>query len=212
MSDLIGSPVFVLAVPFQRDEGGKALSIAYGFYRLDSFLKFFKKSGIRETLIVHSSGEVIAHSDPRIVLARGNLLNLKIVEYMLRSPIDNGQMRYASAGQYYLGSFKKIAVAGLGVVVSAPESKAFEVVFNIQRRNIYFTLFVLILATVVVYFFAKSLSVPLVHLVDATAEVEKGRFDVEVKNDSGDEIGILTRSFNAMTTGLKERERLKSTL
>jgi signal transduction histidine kinase len=50
---------------------------------------------------------------------------------------------------------------------------------------------------------------PIVLLNNATQEVAKGNFDVVVVNDSQDEIGQLTDSFNKMTKELKSIEYLR---
>lgn len=50
---------------------------------------------------------------------------------------------------------------------------------------------------------------PIIQLHNATQEVAKGNFDVEVFNDSQDEIGQLTESFNKMTKELQSIEYLR---
>jgi adenylate cyclase len=55
---------------------------------------------------------------------------------------------------------------------------------------------------------ADSVSGPIVDLRDATRRVTAGNLDVRVPVVSIDETGELSASFNAMVTGLAERERL----
>lgn len=52
---------------------------------------------------------------------------------------------------------------------------------------------------------------PVRRLVAQTHAVEQGNLDVEVPIHSGDEVGQLSQSFNAMVHELREKERLKST-
>jgi class 3 adenylate cyclase len=54
-----------------------------------------------------------------------------------------------------------------------------------------------------------SIADPLREVVDAMAEVEKGRLDTSVGVFERTEIGRLQRGFNRMVTGLAERERLR---
>ncbi|MBL8994464.1 MAG: HAMP domain-containing protein [Spirochaetia bacterium] len=211
VSDAFKTGVFFLALPFQQ-EGGRVQTIAWGFFKSDPLQKLFKKKGITETFLVDSRGDVIAHTDEAMVLSRANLQSLAIVEVMLRSKQDNRNLPYTEGKEKFIGSFKKIPFAGLGVVATVPTKKAFEEVDHIQRRNIYLTVLVLSIAVLIGYFFAKTLSSPIITLAGATKQVESGNFDVDVPVESGDEVGELTTSFNAMTKGLKERERLKSTL
>jgi adenylate cyclase len=58
-------------------------------------------------------------------------------------------------------------------------------------------------------FLSTSIATPIVQLRDATRRVERGDFSVRVPVASTDESGELTRSFNEMTAGLREREQLR---
>jgi class 3 adenylate cyclase len=55
----------------------------------------------------------------------------------------------------------------------------------------------------------RSITVPLGAVLDATERVRAGDFSARVPVVSGDEMGELARSFNAMMTGLEERETLR---
>ena len=58
---------------------------------------------------------------------------------------------------------------------------------------------------------ATSITRPVYTLVQGMERVQAGDLTAEVKNTSRDEIGMLSRSFNFMTAGLRERERVKKT-
>ena len=53
-------------------------------------------------------------------------------------------------------------------------------------------------------FLAKQVTVPIQALAEGTREVSSGNFDYQVPEQSQDELGILIRSFNAMTTQLRD--------
>ena len=180
--------------------------------KMDKFLQAFQSAGITKTFMVNSQGDVIAHPDSKIVMSHGNFIDLPIVDKMLKSNRDNELSRYKdSSGEYFIGAFNKIGFAGLGVIATVNEDKAFEAVYAIQRRNIYITIIVLTLAILIVYFFGKTLTTPITRLLGATQEIEKGNYRVDIVATSGDEIGELTSSFVAMGRGLEEREKLKDT-
>lgn len=69
-------------------------------------------------------------------------------------------------------------------------------------------LFVILIAL----FTSKMVSKPIIELTNATASITKGDFDVSVENCGNDEIGELTRNFNAMVPHLKERLVLQKSL
>ena len=56
---------------------------------------------------------------------------------------------------------------------------------------------------------SRSISDPIREVVDAMAEVERGRFDTEVDVFERSEIGRLQSGFNRMVAGLAERERVR---
>jgi class 3 adenylate cyclase len=58
---------------------------------------------------------------------------------------------------------------------------------------------------------AHSITRPIHALVRGMERVQAGDLSAEVVETSRDEIGMLTRAFNFMTAGLRERERVKKT-
>jgi class 3 adenylate cyclase len=56
---------------------------------------------------------------------------------------------------------------------------------------------------------SRSISDPIREVVDAMAEIERGRFDTEVDVFERSEIGRLQSGFNRMVAGLAERERVR---
>jgi len=174
------------------------------------FLKTFKTSGIVTTFMVNEVGEVIAHPNGEMVLSRTNLSTLPIIQEMMKSPIDNGQKRFEDTNKVtYYGSFKKIPVAGLGIISTVKEEKAFEEVNHIQERNLIITGIILVIALLIVFFYARSLTIPIIRLVQSTKEVEEGNYEINISPASRDEVGVLTNSFLRMSYGLAEREKMK---
>lgn len=59
------------------------------------------------------------------------------------------------------------------------------------------------------FLLARSVTNPVQALMRAMKQVERGRLDMRVDESRKDEIGVLAHSFNVMTAGLQERERLR---
>lgn len=176
------------------------------------FLKSFKTRGVK-AFMVNNQGDVIAHQDSKLVLVKTNLGKLGIVETMLKSPTTNGLKQYKDKdGIEYLGSFKKISVGGLGIITTVEKEKAFAAVSAILKTNLIITLIIVTVAFIIIYIFAKTMSEPIKDLADATGQIERGDFDINLTPVSGDEIGFLTHSFGHMAEGLAERERAKDAL
>jgi len=67
-----------------------------------------------------------------------------------------------------------------------------------------FTLLVMSAVTWVALFLAKQVTVPIQALAEGTREVSAGNFEYQVPEQSQDELGLLVRSFNSMTTQLRD--------
>jgi two-component system, NtrC family, nitrogen regulation sensor histidine kinase NtrY len=68
----------------------------------------------------------------------------------------------------------------------------------------FFTLLVLSAAMWVALFLAKQVTLPIQALAEGTREVSSGNFDYQVAEQVQDELGVLVRSFNTMTTQLRD--------
>src|SRR5208283_2104765 len=68
----------------------------------------------------------------------------------------------------------------------------------------FFTVLVLSAATWVALFLAKQVTVPIQALAEGTREVSAGNFGYQVPEQAQDELGVLVRSFNTMTTQLRD--------
>ncbi|MTI47156.1 sensor histidine kinase [Sporosalibacterium faouarense] len=83
-------------------------------------------------------------------------------------------------------------------------------IFEIVTSRIWFSIFLYILiGASLTSLSAKKMVNPILRLASATQEVAKGNFDVQVKNESKDEVGLLTKNFNKMTKELKNIEYLR---
>ena len=68
-------------------------------------------------------------------------------------------------------------------------------------------LFTVLLISAVMWvalFLAKQVTVPIQALAEGTREISAGNFDYQVPEQAQDELGVLVRSFNAMTTQLRD--------
>jgi len=119
-------------------------------------------------------------------LANYNLINIKEDEKKLRQ---------------YL-AFTKLNVAGAVVITSIEYDRIFEEINATTRRNIYLTIAVLSLSIIFIWFFSKTISVPLKALTVAARKIEGGDFNMEMRPKSRDEIGVLTSSFRKMCSAL----------
>jgi len=211
VSPYLDNPVFSLSFPYERDANGTVNSVMVSYIRLENLLKTFKTTGITTVFMVNYKGEVVAHPDNNAVQSAASYAALPICSMMMKSKIDNGQTRYKDAkGVYYLGSFKKIDVGGFGIIATVDEKKAFEAVYDIQRRNMIIMGIVLTAAILIIFLFGKTITSPIIRLVGATKKIIEGQYSVDIAPTTKDEIGQLTSTFIEMGRGLEEKERIKN--
>jgi adenylate cyclase len=205
-------PAIGLSVPFHKDIKGGAQSILVCYIKLDRFMEAFQSASETKTYMVNGKGDILAHPDGRIVLGGGNYINVPIVKQMIKSSQLNEQQRYTDEnGDYQIGSFNKIGIGGCGVIATVKEDVAYKEVYNQQWRNIYLTIIVLSAVIIIIYFFGKKLTRPIIRLLGATKRIKEGDYNVRIRPASHDEIGELTNAFVDMGKGLEEREKIKTT-
>ncbi len=207
LSPVAQVPLLGLSIPSPGKLGSELILV---FVDPAKILKTFQKTGIVTTFMVDSQGNVVAHPDSKMVLSSTNLMDQTIVQRMMESKIGNEHTRYTDPeGNARLGSFQKINFAGLGIISTVKEDLAFRAVRYIQYRNVLIMFIVMLTAVLIIFFFARSLSIPIVKLVGATRQVEQGDYSVGIAPTSRDEVGTLTESFLRMANGLQEREKMK---
>jgi adenylate cyclase len=103
--------------------------------------------------------------------------------------------------RHYL-AYTRLNTAGSVVITTIEYDKVFEGINATTRRNLYLTAVVLFLSIMFIWFFAKSISVPLKTLAAASRSIEGGIFDIKLNSAGKDEIGVLTSSFGKMCAAL----------
>jgi adenylate cyclase len=100
-------------------------------------------------------------------------------------------------------AYTKLSTGGCIVLTNIEYDKVFEGIDATTRRNIYLTVAVLGFSIMLIWFFSKSISTPLKALAAAARKIEGGTFNVELQPKGKDEIGILTTSFQKMSSALQ---------
>ncbi|GIX43376.1 MAG: hypothetical protein KatS3mg129_3109 [Leptospiraceae bacterium] len=198
-------PVLLFIAPL-KDTPGKLLLV---FINAKKIIDDFPSEENSQTFMVNRKGDVLIFPDITLVQSAANLREMPIVKMMLESKLDNGLTNFVYKNIEFLGTFKKISIAGIGIIKITETKKAFEPVYATQRRNLYILGIVLIIGIIIVYFFSKTISQPIKELAIATEKVEQEDYSVRVIPKTKDEVGLLAYSFNKMVKGLEERERMK---
>jgi adenylate cyclase len=188
---------------------------------------------INTSYLINADGDIIADADIERVKTQVNIAEQEIIRRIFNSPDRNKQMlveldvkpaarstklpafilrlwenvkqKINISGRktsHYL-AYTRLNTAGSVVITTIEHDKVFEGINATTRRNLYLTAAILFLSIMGIWFFAKSISVPIKKLATAARRIEGGVFDVELHPVSGDEIGLLTSSFGKMCAALK---------
>ncbi|MCL2762636.1 MAG: HAMP domain-containing protein [Treponema sp.] len=188
-------PMLALIFPWRNGGAGvlfspESLNDVFGF-------------GINQSYLINSEGDILIHADFALIQAGANVANQNFIQAMRRSPQRSQQTLYTdSEGVRHFGAFTKLNIASAAVVTSIEYDKVFEGIVATTQRNAYLTITVLSISILLIWFFAKTISVPLKALAAAARAIEGGTFEVKLKAKGRDEIGLLTNSFKRMSTAL----------
>lgn len=168
-----------------------------------STIRSSRQTDIFTVAISDSEGSIVARTGD------AEIDRHKIIEMMLASAIGNGSQKYYYNETEYMGAFQTIETGSLGIATTVETDRVFEAVYSIQRQNLIFTVAILTIAFLLIYFFARSLTNPIRKLVRAMREIEVGNYHPVLDVTGKDEIGALSTSFRQMARGLEEREKIK---
>lgn len=86
-----------------------------------------------------------------------------------------------------------------------PTAKQFEILTELQKNILFIALVSIFVVIPFSILLARAFSGPIKSLTTAMLKVREGDLNVSLKPKTNDEIGILTRTFNEMIIGLRER-------
>jgi adenylate cyclase len=171
-----------------------------------------KKKTMRVNYLIAQNGAYLVHPDQSEVARGADARKEELYSALSQSKARSGQLKHRGLdGVIYRSSYARLADLSAWVVCSVPEDRALEAVFKVQRESLYVALMVLAVAILILWFYAKTLTVPLKELVGAVGRIEEGEYIVDLNGKKRDEIGLLNSSVMKMGHGLADRERLKDT-
>jgi adenylate cyclase len=131
-----------------------------------------------------------------------NFSSLPIVAIMQQQGDNNRQVSYQDRETSYFGAYYRIAGTDAVVITTIPHDIVFEAVRSITRQNIFLAVAVLFITIIFIWFFSKTISRPARILANAALQIEEGKFELELKPQTRDELGLLTESFDNMSRAL----------
>lgn len=224
-------PVISLTRAISLYSGGKPLGVISIDLSLDTLSKICSSVQLGETgyiFIVDEDGNYIYHPDPRYVNRswdKDSVLNVGFEDDDLLAEVLSGKKSFTTGNAPYSGRYiicQKLYSTNWTAVGSVPYSEITKNAFKIGTTQLAFgTGAALIIAIVIAALLGKMIFLPINKLRMLMGMAEGGNFTVEADVVSGNEIGQLSRGFNAMIERIrllmtsvvqKEKEKRKAEL
>ncbi len=179
------------------------LPIAIGFINLKHFLAGAAGS-FNRFLIVDKRGELLFHSDVKMLYTQVNLFKDAVFQEAWNNTITSGTKEYfTQEGVRTLGSFYKPGL-DLVAITQIDYDKAMKATYTLTEKFVVLAIGSLGVMILLALIFSKRLTAPIYRLFLATTQVSSGKFDIKIPVTSHDEIGALTQSFVAMSRKISD--------
>jgi len=159
-------------------------------------------TGTNTSFLINSSGSLLLHPDTDLILEGVNFSSLPIVATMQQEGDNNRQVSYSYEEDKYFGAYFRITGTDATVITVIPHDIVFEAVRGITRQNMYLAGAVMFITICFIWFFSKTISKPVRILAAAALKIEDGDFGINLKPQTKDELGLLNKSFNKMSSAL----------
>lgn len=179
------------------------------YIRADRMIAALKESSPNESLVVSEKGEILAHSDPKVI-QKQKLPDPVLFERAQAMQMRTQVLKYEAKDGLRFGAFANVGAGRILILSSISEATAFKAVNDLVSRSLLFGSILVTLAFLLAIFFSRSLTRPIDVLVTGMKKVAEGDLSTKIRVTSKDEIASLTGHFNNMITDLKKsREELE---
>lgn len=195
-SPYFDQPVLSILYPVVNGTADDCVCVVYSAEHL---WESFAAGNINLSFLVNKDGVVLVSPDLEMMMEAVDYSEYPIVKTMLESSDTNLQSNFTDElGDEYIGAYRKLSQGNCGVVTVVKTSVILEGVNATTRRNVYLTVAILSFVIMIVWFFGKSMSVPLKQLTAVVNEINQGNFNTDLfedlKTNGKDEIGVLINS------------------
>ena len=202
------------ASPIYSSTGTDITSIVMAGFELKLLSDIFDKMKIGKAgyaYIVDKNGFYVTHPVKDKILKENisEIKGMEAVSEMVKQG-KSGMTEYNTLeGVRKVAAVSPVPVTGWSVVSTVPVEELYAPARFTRNVTIIIGLIFLALASLLFFFFARSLTRPLIHLVGAAEKIATGDLAVEVTSENRqDEIGTLARAFTGMIQSLKDKAQI----
>ncbi|MDD2389786.1 MAG: methyl-accepting chemotaxis protein [Desulfobacterales bacterium] len=213
ISRATGRVVCTAACPIYDSKGKEITGSVVMIMELKFFSDILDRIRIGKTgyaYIVDQKGLFI-HCPVKENILKVNVSEIKGMENITQM-IGNAQ---SGITEYELDGMKTAAIApplsatGWRIVTAIPTEELYAPARFTRNAIILIGMISIVIASLIFFFFARSITRPLIHIVGAAGKIAGGDLSVEITSKNRqDEIGDLARAFTGMIQSLKDKTRV----
>lgn len=184
----------IIALPYKI--GDKVVGVLK-VTTMPDFLSMAAPENSKKTLLmlVDSTGDVITKYGSTSSIKTFPKTEIeKILNERSGKIVDNGAQLIMS---------KRIPEAGWSLIIAKDKRDIYASVFNLRNRMVVIILISIIMMAILVAFIIRKLLMPIINLRNASERIAGGELGLTVPTEGEDEIAALTKSFNTMSTRVK---------
>lgn len=204
-SETTGGPAITISVPVKRE--GKivgVLAARVNMTRLYGMMESESRGTSEEAYIVNDAGMIISHTNRSKVL-RDNINYSYAVKQVLAG--NSGVGEYTGYnGNTVLGSYQWMPEYQWGLIAEYDRDQALAGIYALRRLTLVLTAFSFAVVVLSSFLFSRQITIPIHNLEGGARALTRGEYK-EIPVISDDEIGRLTRIFNATSRELLDAKR-----
>ncbi len=211
-----GPGLATLGFPLVKNDQDQVTHILLVDFSLSLLQRSFTTESERTLFLTDKDGIYLAHADDKRVLSRASAKGSPLVERALADTQPRRQIQFTDnqENDVYIGAYVKLTNLGLNVFAQTSKTTILEPAVNVKRRTFYIAGVVISVAILLIFLFSMTLTGPIEILAMLVGYVSKGNFDIRagdrIKGLIEDEVHDLSKAFDHMTDGLKERDKVKN--
>jgi signal transduction histidine kinase len=187
--------------------GAREPQVVEGVVHLGRLLSLTRRSKVFETFIATADGSLLIHDRSAPMSQSPTETRLPLLDKLQEMQGLGLSTEFTQDGIDMIGGGSRIEIGGLLLGVQIPKAAVYLTARQLLDTLIMTSLALLVTAALSGLLLARKLTRPIEQLSDATRQVAKGEFRIEVPIYSRDEIGGLATSFNKMANELHLREK-----
>ncbi|MCK9392240.1 MAG: methyl-accepting chemotaxis protein [Syntrophales bacterium] len=213
ISRATGRVICTAASPIYASTGKEIMGVVVTAMELKYLTDIIDKIKIGKTgyaYIVDKNNLYVTHPVKENIL-KVNISQVKGMEAVAKMTEQNksGIVEYELDGIIKVAAIAYESLTGWSIVTAIPTDELYASAHSVRNVIITIGVIFLFLASGFFYFFARSLTLPLINIVGAAQKIAGGDLAVEVTSEARqDEIGSLARAFALMIRSLKEKAQI----